>query len=233
MPILYTLIARGEVVLTEYTATKGNFPTLSRTLLKKITDSDTKMSCVYEQYAFHYVVHDGITYLCMADKDMKRRIPFAYLDDIQEIFIANYGALVKTASAGAMNTDFSKILKERMEYFNTDKNSDAITNVQGQIQGVKTVMVNNISKIVDRGGLLENLIEKSDQLENQTYTFQKECKDVKNKMCCQHFRIVILIVILVVLLLVGLTIYACGGFLLPNCLPSQPSNTTALFDTYF
>ena len=35
------------------------------------------------RHVFHYVVEDSITYLCMADEDFKRRIPFAFLEDIK------------------------------------------------------------------------------------------------------------------------------------------------------
>ena len=40
-------------------------------------------SCVLHRHVFHYVVEDSITYLCMADEDFKRRIPFAFLEDIK------------------------------------------------------------------------------------------------------------------------------------------------------
>jgi hypothetical protein len=33
----------------------------------KIPDQDGKMSIVYDKHVFHYIVEDGIIYLCMAD----------------------------------------------------------------------------------------------------------------------------------------------------------------------
>ncbi len=29
---------------------------------------------------FHYIVENGVTYLCMADEQSRRRIPFAFLE---------------------------------------------------------------------------------------------------------------------------------------------------------
>ena len=49
------------------------------------------MSYVYDEYVFHYVVYKQITFLCMADDQSKRRIPFAFLEDIQNRFISTYG----------------------------------------------------------------------------------------------------------------------------------------------
>jgi len=46
MTIVYALIARGKAVLAEYTATAGNFPTVTRVLLNKIPAENTRMSYV-------------------------------------------------------------------------------------------------------------------------------------------------------------------------------------------
>lgn len=46
MTIVYALIARGKAVLAEFTATAGNFPTVTRVLLNKIPPEDTRMSYV-------------------------------------------------------------------------------------------------------------------------------------------------------------------------------------------
>jgi hypothetical protein len=35
------------------------------------------------RYVFHYIVEDRITYLCMSDDQNKRRVPFAFLEDVK------------------------------------------------------------------------------------------------------------------------------------------------------
>ncbi|RHY26589.1 hypothetical protein DYB32_007474, partial [Aphanomyces invadans] len=47
---VYALVSRGKTVLAEYTASSGNFPTVTRVLLAKIPTEDSKMSYVYDQY---------------------------------------------------------------------------------------------------------------------------------------------------------------------------------------
>ena len=50
MPIFYALVARGTVVLAEHTGRSGNFPTVTRVLLGKISPtSDSKMSYIYDE----------------------------------------------------------------------------------------------------------------------------------------------------------------------------------------
>lgn len=114
MPILYALVARGKAVLAEFTSSSGNFPTVTRVLLAKIPESDSKMSYVYDSYVFHYVVDQGITFLCMSDESTKRRITFAFLDDVKKTWRDNYVAVERTALPFSMNEAFSPVLRQKI-----------------------------------------------------------------------------------------------------------------------
>lgn len=35
---------------------------------------------VWDAHVFHYIVENGMTFLCMADEQSRRRIPFAFLE---------------------------------------------------------------------------------------------------------------------------------------------------------
>lgn len=77
-----------------------------------------------------------------------RRIPFAFLDDIKEKFLAAYGPeAAQYAVAYEYNTDFSSVLQQRMRYFVNDPNADTINRVRGGVAEVKNIMVENIEKV--------------------------------------------------------------------------------------
>lgn len=114
MPILYSLVARKKSVLAEYTSSTGNFPTVTRVILAKIPENESKMSYVYDTYVFHYVVDQGITFLCMSDENTKRRLAFSFLDDIKVLWRERYATMEQTAIAFAMNEAFSPIMKSRL-----------------------------------------------------------------------------------------------------------------------
>jgi vesicle-associated membrane protein 7 len=194
MPVVYALIARGKTVLAEYTATSGNFPTVTRVLLSKITSQDSKMSYVYDKHVFHYVVESSITYLCMADEDAKRRIPFAFLDDIKNRFKSSYGNRAMTAIAFAMNEEFSPVLKKQLEYYNSNPTADNIGRVKNTIHEVKDVMVHNIEKVLERGEKIELLVDKTDRLNQQAFKFEKQSKKLKNAMWWNKVKCTIIIV---------------------------------------
>lgn len=114
MPILYSLVSRKKTVLAEYTNSSGNFPTVTRVLLDKIPETDSRMSYVYDKYIFHYIVDQGITFLCMSDENMKRRLTFAYLEDIKKRWRDRFASVEGTALAFSLNDLFSPIMKERI-----------------------------------------------------------------------------------------------------------------------
>jgi len=99
---------------------------------------------------FHYVVEKGITYLCLGDEKNKRRIPFLYLDDIKAKFQGSYGDRANTAIAFAMNQEFSRVLEERIGFFNDNPEADKFSKVKGQLEDVKGVMFDNIEKVRPR-----------------------------------------------------------------------------------
>ena len=150
MTILYSLVARGKTVLSEFTFTSGNFPTITRLLLAKIDcGRDGKVSYVYDQYVFHYLCDDGILYLCMCDDDQhqKRRIPFAFLDDIKSRFLDAHGEERHTAIAFAMNHEFSRVLRRQMDVCNGPMATESqFSDVRGKLDDVKDVIWSRTSR---------------------------------------------------------------------------------------
>ena len=174
MPIVYALVARKLSVLAEYTSSSGNFPTVTRVLLSKIPEQDGRMSYEYDKHIFHYIVDQGITFLCMSDLETKRRLAFSFLDDIQKTFREKYGNIIEqTALAFSLNDSFSIILKDKIEYYSNNPSSDNITRVQTQIDTVRDVMMENIDVLLDRGERIELLVDKTDQLSQSAFKFEK------------------------------------------------------------
>mmetsp|Transcript_15283 Transcript_15283/g.20159 ORF Transcript_15283/g.20159 Transcript_15283/m.20159 type:complete len:216 (+) Transcript_15283:118-765(+) len=209
MTILYGLVARNKTVLAEYTFTSGNFPTITRVLLGKIPETDSKMSYVYDKYVFHYLVSEGLTYLCMADDNTKRRLPFAFLEDIKNRFQATYGDRAQSAIAFAMNEDFGRTLQKQMEYFNGPE-ADQYASVNKKLDDVKNIMVQNIEMVLERGEKLELLVDKSDRLSQQAFVFEKTSKKLKQAMFWKKVKAYSVIAFVLLILLYILLAIACG-----------------------
>lgn len=170
---------------------------------------DAKMSYVYDKYVFHYITESGITYMCMTDDDNKRRIPFAFLEDIQQKFRNTYGDKAQTAIAFAMNTEFGRILQQRMDYFNNPA-SDTFSNVTNKLDDVKNIMVQNIENVLERGERLELLVDKTENLHQQAFKFQKSSRQLRSAMYWRKIRFYLIIALVVCVGIWIITAIACG-----------------------
>jgi len=223
MTIVYALVSRKKTVLAEYTATSatGNFPTVTRVLLAKIPPQDGKMTYVYDNYTFHYIVESGICFLCMSDERNKHRIPYAFLTDMKERFVSKFGTdLPQTAIAFSLNDGFCNVIAERMEFYNSDSADltvDNIGNVKAQIEEVKGVMVQNIEKVLERGEKIELLVDKTDRLNQQAFKFESSSRNLRRSMWWKKMKCYIFLVAMSLIIIYFAAASVCGGIHFRKC----------------
>ncbi|CAL5440197.1 unnamed protein product [Camellia sinensis] len=257
MAILYALVARGSVVLAEFSSTSTNASAISRLILEKITgNNDTNVSYSQDRYIFHVKRTDGLSVLCMADDtagktglggtnklmihtvgdkgnvEFKWRIPFAFLEDIHQRFVRSYGRAVLSAQAYAMNDEFSRVLSQQIEYYSSDPNADRINRLKGEMSQVRNVMIENIDKVLERGDRLELLVDKTSNMQGNTFRFRKQARRFRSTVWWRNVKLtsnppldersfssleIALIVLLLVIVYVVLA-FVCHGPLLPTCL---------------
>ena len=86
---------------------RGVCSTLRDDLIKKIFD-------FVARYMFHLIRKNRFKYLCMSDRDAKRRITFAFLAEAVQTFEERFGDRMEHANAYGMNADFAPALQDLM-----------------------------------------------------------------------------------------------------------------------
>eukprot|EP00249_Psilotum_nudum_P007055 c20276_g1_i1 orf=775-1437(-) len=218
MAILYALVARGSVVLAEFSAASGNAGTIARRIMEKIpAAADTRLSYSQDRYIFHIMKADGLTFLCMADDTFGRRVPFAYLEDIHMRFMKTYGRIAHVALAYAMNDEFSRVLHQQMEYFSSNPNADTINRVKGEMNEVRAVMVENIDKVLDRGERIELLVDKTATIQDNSFRFRKQSRRLRQALWMKNAKLLASLTCLILVLLYIIIAMFCGGITLKSC----------------
>ena len=75
------MVARGQVILAEFSATQSNASVVAKQILSKInqgsddTNTDSNVSFSHDRYVFHVKRTDGLTVLCMADDAFGSKLP--------------------------------------------------------------------------------------------------------------------------------------------------------------
>eukprot|EP00611_Tribonema_gayanum_P007136 TRINITY_DN1649_c0_g1_i2.p1 TRINITY_DN1649_c0_g1~~TRINITY_DN1649_c0_g1_i2.p1 ORF type:complete len:225 (+),score=73.79 TRINITY_DN1649_c0_g1_i2:1657-2331(+) len=219
--IVYALIARERSVLAEFTSAVGNFTTVTRVLLGRIPSSpgiDETMSYQYDQYMFHYIVEDQITYLCMCDEDASKRMPFAFLQDIKAMALARYGldALSK-AIAFSLNAALAPVLEARMAYFNSDPGADRLRGLRGALDGVRDGVVASVERVLERGERIELLVDKSAGLSQQAFRFERTSRALRRDMVLRRLRVWVAAGAALALAGVVIAAVVCGGLGFRSC----------------
>lgn len=90
MPIPLALIASSsssshEILISSTDPGAERFQTAAATILTRIDSRlNSRLSYAFEDWLFHYVSEEGFIFMCVADGEGGRRLPFALLSEVQK-----------------------------------------------------------------------------------------------------------------------------------------------------
>jgi len=214
--LIYSFVARGTVVLAEYTEFSGNFTSIASQCLQKLPATNNKFTYNCDGHTFNFLVADGFTYCVVAVESVGRQLPMAFLEKVKEDFNKRYvGGKAATAPPKSLNKEFGPKLKEHMQYcVDHPEEMNKLSKVQAQISEVKGVMMDNIEKVLDRGEKIEILVDKTDNLRSQAQEFRTQGTQVRRKMWLQNMKIKLIVLGIIVALILIIILSVCHGF---NC----------------
>ncbi|CAH8374722.1 unnamed protein product [Eruca vesicaria subsp. sativa] len=136
--LIYSFVARGTVILAEYTEFKGNFTFVAAQCLQKLPSSNNKFTYNCDAY-----------YCVVSVESVGRQIPMAFLEHVKEDFNKTYGGgKATTAKPNSLNKEFGSKLKEHMQYcVDHPEEISKLAKVKAQVTEVKGVMMENIEMI--------------------------------------------------------------------------------------
>ncbi|GAB4830364.1 hypothetical protein Ancab_020002 [Ancistrocladus abbreviatus] len=213
--LIYSFVARGTVILVDYTEFTGNFTSIAAQCLQKLPTSNNKFTYNCDGHTFNYLVENGYTYCVVAVESAGRQIPIAFLERVKEDFNKRYkgGGKAATASAKGLNKDYGSKLKEHMQYCaDHPEEISQLAKVKAQVTEVKGVMMENIEKVLDRGEKIELLVDKTENLRSQAQDFKKQGTQVKRKMWVQNMKMKLIVAGIVVCLILIIILSICHGF---------------------
>ncbi|GAB4836272.1 hypothetical protein Ancab_001187 [Ancistrocladus abbreviatus] len=232
--LIYSFVAKGTVVLAEHTSYSGNFSTIAVQCLQKLPSNSNKYTYSCDGHTFNFLVDSGFVFLVVADEVVGRSMPFVFLERVKEDFKQQYAASIKSAGphpladeydsnddlfedrfsiAYNLDREFGPRLKEHMQYcMNHPEEMSKLAKVKAQISEVKGIMMDNIEKVLDRGEKIELLVDKTENLQFQADSFQRQGRQLRRKMWFQNLQMKLIVggSILAFILIVWLI--ACRGF---------------------
>uniref|UniRef100_M1ASU4 Vesicle-associated membrane protein 724 n=1 Tax=Solanum tuberosum TaxID=4113 RepID=M1ASU4_SOLTU len=146
---IYSFVARGTMVLAEYTEFTGNFPAIAAQCLQKLPSSNNKFTYNCDHHTFNFLVQDGYAYCVVSKESVGKQISIAFLERVRADFNKRYGGgKADTAVAKSLNKEFGPIMKEHMQYIIDHADEiEKLLKVKAQVSEVKSIMLENIDKI--------------------------------------------------------------------------------------
>ncbi|XP_057334774.1 vesicle-associated membrane protein 7 [Microplitis mediator] len=217
MPILYSVISRGPTILAKYATCTGNFEEVIDKILPKIPPHNDKLTYSQGPYLFHYICEDRIIYMCITDDDFQRSRAFLFLNEIKRRFLAAYGPGVHSAIAYSMNPEFSRVLTNEMKHYSESKDIDTLSKVHGELDELKDIMVRNIDNVAMRGERLELLVNKTENLTNNSVTFRKTSRNLARSLFWKNVKIYVIIAAILIVVIYFIVSMFCGGLAWQKC----------------
>ncbi|KAE9609591.1 putative transcription factor MYB/SANT family [Lupinus albus] len=170
---IYSFVARGTIVLCEYTEFTGNFAAIASHCLHKLPSSNNNnFTYICDHHTFIFILQDCYAYCVVAKECVSKHISIAFLERVKADFNIRYGGgKADTASAKSLNKEFGPVMKEHMKYIiNHAEEIEKLIQVKAQVSEVKSIMLENIDKALDRGENLTILAHKTETLHSEVDT---------------------------------------------------------------
>ncbi|XP_039058255.1 putative vesicle-associated membrane protein 726 isoform X1 [Hibiscus syriacus] len=220
--LIYSFVARGTVILAEYTEFTGNFTTIAGQCLQKLPTTNNKFTYNCDGHTFNYLVENGFSkslycgaaYCVVAVESAGRQIPIAFLERVKEDFSRRYGGgKAANATTKSLNKEFRSKLKEHMKYcMEHPEEISKLAKVKAQVSEVKGVMMENIEKVLDRGEKIELLVDKTESLRSQAQDFRQQGTKIKRKMWLENMKMKLIVLGIVFVLVLIIVLSICPGF---------------------
>ncbi|XP_029639233.1 vesicle-associated membrane protein 711 [Octopus sinensis] len=230
--IHYSCICRGETILCSQlkTTSMQNFENVVADMLPNIpTHQNKSMTYTSDNYSFHCKVENGILFLCVADPNMGKQGPHSFLLEIKNTFLnGRLAARASSAFSHEFDRDFGQVLQREMETFSKPGAGSGISHLQSQVNEVKGILTQNIEKVLERGDRLDDLMDKTYELEEQSIKFHKTSRSIAKKFWWKNTKMTCLMVCGVLILLtiiIIIILYSTGVFSSSD--NSSPKPTTA------
>jgi vesicle-associated membrane protein 72 len=76
-----------------------------------------------------------------------------------------------------------------------------VAKIKSQVAEVKDIMMENIERVLDRGGKIEILVEKTDSLRNQADVFHRQGRHLRRKMWLQNMKVKLAVLAIIIVML--------------------------------
>jgi len=176
-----------------------------------------------EGFFFHVLHGEGAYYLCLSDDQIAKdqSVNFYFLQEVHNDFSNKYPPnKINRANLRGMDKAFNKTLFDLMHHYNINRGNigsdKKIIALEAQIDTLKGTMGQNISLILNRGDDLEQMLQQSDEMLEESKIFSKRSTTLKRNMMAKSIYYKVIVATFGFLVLYFIAASLCG-FTMEQC----------------
>ncbi|KAK2803842.1 hypothetical protein FQN50_006849 [Emmonsiellopsis sp. PD_5] len=138
-------------------------------------NSEQQASIESGQYTIHYLIQDGICFLCISDHSYPRKLAFTYLADLATEFTTTYkqDKYLESGLRPYAFVEFETFINRTKKTYQDTRASQNLGKLNDELRDVTKVMTKNIEDLLYRGDSLERMGEMSGRLREDSRKYRK------------------------------------------------------------
>ncbi|KAJ2724244.1 SNAP receptor [Coemansia sp. Benny D115] len=156
----------------------AGYKSQAKAIFKKLTpQSETMCSIESGPYFLHYLLDQGVCYLCICDKSFPRKLAFSYLDELAKEFYMSYGSEIeKTTLRPYAFIKFDTFIQKTKRIYEDSRTQHNLSKLNEDLRDVTQIMTKNMEDLLWRGDSLDRMSSMSDRLRDQSEKYRKDAR---------------------------------------------------------
>lgn len=159
----------GKNILEYQNQAKRLFKTLNE-------NSPQRCSVETGNFLFHYIIEQQTCFLTLTEKQFSKKVAYSFLEDLAGEFQSQYGHKINTATRPYSFIEFDTYIQKAKKTYSDTRGRRNLTNLNSELQDVQRIMVQNIDDVLQRGAVLSELENKSQNLTEMSRKYRKDAE---------------------------------------------------------
>ncbi|KAK6529578.1 SNAP receptor [Arthrobotrys megalospora] len=153
----------------------------AKMIFRRLTsNSEPQASIESGPYTLHYLIQEGVCYLCICERSYPRKLAFTYLSDIAAEFNSSYPQReVHSPSVRPYQfVDFDTFMQRTKRTYQDTRATQNLDKLNDDLKDVTRVMTKNIEDLLYRGDSLDKMGDMSVRLKQDSAKYKKAARRI-------------------------------------------------------
>lgn len=159
----------------------------------------------------HVMTDDTTGYAIVSDHTVSRRDGHQIVDECSKQFKKMFPEGVASLAPKTTGSFVQQLEQIISKYSTPGAMEDKVLKVKNAVNEVKTLALDNVEKVLERGSKIDDIVVQTDELQNSAAGFQSSARSLRSAMWWNNFKIHLAIAAGIALFILVLYLFVCGG----------------------